>query len=217
MDARALAELHELLRRDEELAAETARLEELGAAVARTRSRAEAIDEFFAGYTVEDSRLRTVVAAAEEELARRHTELTAAERDLAAARDDVERERAESACSRARDHVTVAESSLLRARSAHDELEHAAAELPAELTRLESDAQAVSATTPDLPSPGVGPRALSDWASHAHAELFVALSQLAAQRERLTREANELASMLLGDPTYGSTVAQALRRVEAGA
>jgi hypothetical protein len=29
------------------------------------------------------------------------------------------------------------------------------------------------------------------------------------------RESNELASMLLGEPTYGATVAQALARVEA--
>jgi len=35
-----------------------------------------------------------------------------------------------------------------------------------------------------------------------------------SSREQIVREANELASMLLGDPTYGSTVAQALARVE---
>ena len=31
----------------------------------------------------------------------------------------------------------------------------------------------------------------------------------------MIREANELASMLVGEPTYGSTVAQARARVEA--
>ena len=34
------------------------------------------------------------------------------------------------------------------------------------------------------------------------------------QRERVIREANELATMLLGEPAYGATVAQALARVE---
>ena len=63
--------------------------------------------------------------------------------------------------------------------------------------------------------PGEGPRALIDWSSHAHAELFVATRQLDAQRERIIREANELATMLLGESTYGSTTAQILARVEA--
>jgi hypothetical protein len=55
---------------------------------------------------------------------------------------------------------------------------------------------------------------LIDWASRAHAELFVAAGQIDVQRERIIREANELASMLLGEPTYLTTVAQALTRVE---
>ena len=155
--------------------------------------------------------------AAEEELGRRHKELTTTESELAAARNDEERAHAEKALARGRDHVAVAESGLLRARSAYEELEGDAAELPSELSHLEVEAGEISRSAPDLPTPGTGPRALSAWASHAHAELFVALSQLGAQRERIIREANELASMLLGEPTYGSTVAQALRQVEARA
>ena len=58
-----------------------------------------------------------------------------------------------------------------------------------------------------------GPRALVEWASHAHAELFVAAGQLDAQRERVIREANELATALLGEPTYGSTLEQLAQRV----
>ena len=64
---------------------------------------------------------------------------------------------------------------------------------------------------PDVPPLG---SSLVEWASHAHAELFVAAGQIDVQRERVIREANELASMLLGEPTYGATVAQALARVE---
>jgi len=60
-----------------------------------------------------------------------------------------------------------------------------------------------------------GARALIDWASQRHAELFVEAGQIDAQRERVIREAHELASMLLGEPTYGATVEQALARVEA--
>ncbi len=217
MDTRALTELHVLGRRDGELAASAGRLQELEAAVARIRARAEAIDEFFAAYPEAESRSRDSVAAAEEELARRRDELTNADRAVAAAHSDEQRELAEKALTRARDHVAVAESGLLRARSAHEQLEGYAAELPAELEQLEAEARRLSASAPVIPTPGTGPRALGEWASHAHAELFVALSQLATERERLIREANELASMLLGESTYGSTVAQALRQVEARA
>jgi hypothetical protein len=62
-----------------------------------------------------------------------------------------------------------------------------------------------------------GARGLIEWASYTHAKLFVAAGQIATSRERLIREADELASMLLGEPTYGATIAQALARVEANA
>ena len=55
---------------------------------------------------------------------------------------------------------------------------------------------------------------LDDWASQAHAALFVAAGQVDVRRERATREANELASSLLGESTHGSTAAQALTLVE---
>ena len=66
----------------------------------------------------------------------------------------------------------------------------------------------------NLPDPGEGLRALIEWGSRAHAALFVDSRQLGAQRELVIREANELASAVLGEPTYGSTVEQALARVE---
>jgi hypothetical protein len=66
----------------------------------------------------------------------------------------------------------------------------------------------------DVPRPGEGPAALVEWASRAHAALFVASGSVDTQRERVIREANELATAILGEPTYGSTVAQARARVE---
>ena len=88
-------------------------------------------------------------------------------------------------------------------------------ELQQELPELESRAAKVSHAE-NLPAPGGGPEELVDWASQARAELLVAAGQVSAQRERVVREGNELASMLLAEPTYGLTVAQALRHVEAG-
>ena len=218
MDARALAELDLLGRRDDELASSAAQLLELEAAVARIRARAETIDRFFAAYPDEQARLATEIDEATAAVERRRDELMTAEGELASARTDDDRERAEKTAARAVDHVALAEATLLRIRSEHEVFEREAAGLPTELTALEAEARTIAASAhlPELP-PSAGPRGLTEWASRSHAELFVALSQIDTQRERIIREANELASMLLGEATYGSTVAQALRRVQAGA
>ncbi len=218
MDARALTELEHLGRRDDALAASATELLELEAGVARIRARADAIDRFFVTYPDEEARLAAAVEAAASGLERRGDELRSAEGELAAARTDDERERAEKAVARALDHVALAESGLVRARSEHEDFERDAAELPSELAALETEARGIAAAAhlPEL-TQSDGPRSLADWATQSHAELFVAVSQIDTQRERIIREANELASMLLGEATYGSTVAQALQRVRAGA
>jgi hypothetical protein len=200
-------ELRRLAGLDAELSARASALRELDGRVAALRARAEAIDAFFAAYPEEEPRLRRELNEAQDELVRREEELAGAERRLAEAHDEEERIHTEHAVARALDHVAVAAGRIERARSSYDELERDAAALPRELTELEARARAV---------PGVPPLggSLVEWAAHAHAELFVAAGQIDVQRERVIREANELASMLLGDPTYGATVAQALSRVE---
>jgi chromosome segregation ATPase len=218
MDERALAELNHLGDRDDALASSAGQVLELEAAVARIRARAEAIDGFFAAHPDEQARLKAAIDAAAAALERRRDELTTAESDLGAARTEDEREHAEKAVARAVDHLALAESGLLRARTEADAHESEAAKLPAELTALEAEARGLTASAhlPELP-PAPGARELADWSARSHADLFVALSQIDTQRERIIREANELASMLLGEATYGSTVAQALRRVQARA
>ena len=213
MDGRAADDLRELARRDAELAADGARLRDLDAQVAAVRARAEAIDAFFATYTVEEERRRESASSAAVELERRRAELADAERQLEAARDDEERDRAQQAVHRARDHVAVAEASLERAAAAAAELERDASTLPGEVPLLEARAREVANADGDVPEAPSGVRELVEWASHAHAELFVAARQLDAQRERLIREANELAAALLGEPAFGATVAQLAERV----
>jgi chromosome segregation ATPase len=207
VDERAVDELRRLAALDAELWARASALRELDGRIAALRARAEAIDAFFAAYPEEEPRLRGELNEAQDELVRREEELAGAERRLAEAHDEEERIHTEHAVARALDHVAVAAGRIERARSSYDELERDAAALPGELTELEARARAV---------PGVPPLggSLVEWAAHAHAELFVAAGQIDVQRERVIREANELASMLLGDPTYGATVAQALSRVE---
>ena len=208
MDERAVNELRRLAALDAELAESASTLRELDGTVATIRRRTEAIDAFFADYPEAEAHRGAELKEAQEELLRRRDELAAAQRTLAEAHEEEARIHAEHAVARALDHIAVAEDRLARARSAHNELERDAAALPRELDELEVRARAI---------PGV-PRfcsSLIEWASHAHAELFVAAGQIDVQRERVIREANELASMLLGEPTYGATVAQALARVEA--
>ena len=214
MDDRALNDLRSLAAQDAQLAAAAARLRELDSEASEVRAAAEAVDRFFAVYPAEDTARRETVREAEAELARRGDELREAESRLVEARDDDARAHAQHAINRAHDHIAVAEAGFARARASYDELEHEAAELPARVPVLEARAAAVAAEVPDVPAPGEGLRALVDWASHARAELFVAAGQIDTERERTIREANELASMLTGEPTYGSTAAQALARAE---
>jgi chromosome segregation ATPase len=207
VDERAVNELRRLASLDAELSERSSALTELDRQVAALRARAEAIDAFFSAYAEEEARRGAELRDAQEELDRRRRELSDAERALAEATEDDSRAHAEHAVARALDHIAVTASRIERAQAAYDALERDAAALPRELDELKVQARAV----PDVPQMS---SSLVEWASRAHAELFVAVGQIDVQRERAIREANELASMLLGEPTYGSTIAQALARVE---
>ena len=162
----------------------------------------------------EEEHCSAEITAAGAAVRHRQDEVAAAEREAAAARDDEERSRAERAVARAADHLSVAGLRLERADADLEHLKRLAVELRHELPELEARAAAI-ARAEDLRWPGREPQELVDWASQARAELFVAAGQASAERERVVREGNELASMLLAEPTYGLTVAQALRQVEA--
>ena len=207
MDDRALDELRALALEDRALEDRAQELRRFDAQVRAIRERAEAIAAFFAGLRGEEVRRAEEVRAADAELSVRRTELERAESEAAAAHDEVAREHAAKAVVRARDHVEVATARVARAGVARDELEVQAASFPAELVALDGRARAVA----EVAAPAGD---LVEWASRAHAELFVALGQVDALRERVIREANELATMLTAEPTYGSTVAQALQRAE---
>jgi hypothetical protein len=213
VDERAVDELRALERRDAELAAEGERLRALDADVGSLRGRAEEIEAFFLVYAEAEARLRAASDAAAAELGARREELAEAERAASAARDEDARAAAERALARARDHVASAEARVVRAAGEREAHEHAAGAATTELPKL--TARATRLAVPEAGAPGDTPRELVDWAARAHATLFVAAGQIDAQRDRVVREANELATMLLGEPTYGATASQALGRVEA--
>lgn len=208
MDERAVDELRRLADLDALLGARATHLRELDREVGALRARAGTIEAFFANYPEEQGRRAGELRAAEDELLQRRAELAGAETTLAESQDEEATVHARHAVARALDHIAVTEGRLARAQAAHDELEHDATALPRELAELEVRARAL----PDVPPLG---RSLAEWASHAHAELFVAAGQVDIQRERVIREAHELATMLLGEPTYGATLARVLARVDA--
>ncbi|MFL5929147.1 MAG: hypothetical protein ACJ77E_19625 [Gaiellaceae bacterium] len=210
MDGRALSELRRLADEDAELSARALEARRLDDAIGAIGSCAEAMEAAVADLPERQARARTELDAAAENLEARRREQADAERALAEATDDDGREDAERARDRAADHVAVARARTDRAAAAVDDLMREAERLPAEAARLSERA----ATLPGVEPPRGG-SSLVDWASHAHAELFVTTRQLDAQRDRVIREANEVATMLLGEPTYGATAAQALARAEA--
>jgi chromosome segregation ATPase len=209
VDGRALGELRRLADEDCELAERALRARRLDEEIGAIRSRAEAIEASLADLPERETLARSELAAATRELDVRHREEAEAERAVAAARDEGYREDAERALRRATDHIAVARARTDRATAAVDDLQREAERLPAEVAQLSEHAAALDGVEPPEGE------SLVDWASHAHAELFVEAGQLDAQRDRLIREANELATMLVGEPTYGATARQALARAEA--
>jgi chromosome segregation ATPase len=207
VDDRALSELRGLAARDAELAERSGEIARRDAEVVAIRARAEEIEAALAALPAEQRSREAEVDEARAELERRREELAHAERVLEEAQGEEEREHERHAVDRAADHIAVAQARLDRAGAALAELERETQDLPLELEQLEARARGL-AEAPDLAG------SLAEWASRAHAEAFVAAGQIDTERERIIREANELATMLLGEPAYGSTPAQALARVE---
>jgi DNA repair exonuclease SbcCD ATPase subunit len=204
VDSRAVEELRALAARDRELEERASSLRSLDAAVAEIRERAEAITAFFAGLAAQDQRLREIEARERDALSRRCSELKEARAGVEGSRSDEERLLAEKRLARAVDHVKHAERALEQARGERRAFDKNADRLTGELSGLQARARAMGASDEDIVR----------WASHKHAELFVALGQLNTERERVIREVNELATSLVGEPTFGWTPAQVLARVE---
>jgi hypothetical protein len=205
MDHRAIDELRSLVLRDRELAEGSSHLRSLDVTVAEIGSRAERIAAFFVSHAERDERLRQIEAHEAAALVRRRSEREEAHAELERAHSAEERALAEKRLARAADHVELARRALEHARGERQAFDEETERLMLEVPQLEERARALGATDDNL----------FEWASSKHAELFVALGQLDTQREGVIREANELATALLGESTFGSTPAQALKRVEA--
>ena len=211
-----LALLRELVAADASLAADLAELESLADETAAVRERADALAALLAGADAERGRLATEVEQAERDLAERVETLKDAESELAIAESKGDDERLAAArrfVVRARDSQRVANRRVEAARAeAHafaDRVRAAEHEVP----EIETRAAVVAESLRGRPrlaeaaghGPGPGLVGVIEWASGARAALFVARTAVATEREALIRQANELGSVILGEPLYAAS------------
>ena len=223
-DERTLAFLEELERADTEVAELLAELDGLAAEVDALRLRAVEVEEFFVRLPAERERLSGGRVEAARRVKACRDELAAAERELEAAERRGEERR-----------LAATRHLVRRGLDALHMAERGADEADAELERLESDAAETERETSELVDRaarladdlGNRPRiaetagALSgrelanvaEWAGTARAALFVARASLAAEREALIRQANELAAVVLGERVFAGGAAEVARRV----
>ena len=218
----------ELEQRDAEIARGIAEVDALQGETSGIRSRAVAIEEFLASLPARRAEAERAGREAEGELERKRAVLEQARRELAEAERGRKEERiaaATRALARAEDAVTIAERRLVRAEEEKTQVEREAEAIADEAHSLERRADDVvqqlrglarlskEATLP--PDDGVGVARLARWAGSVLAALFVVRGGLEGERERVVREANELAANLLGEAVSATNVSLVRRRIEA--
>ena len=216
----SLAYALELEQRDETAAALLATLAALDRRIGEVRAGAERVAAFRERLPADRTHLETALAEAERQLE--------AARDAAArAHEAVERARNEDARATARRHEAHAASDLHTTEERRDRLvvrgealDREAEDAEAEAAMLDAAARELSTelesaprvARPEPPAPGI--EGVLEWAARAHAAVFVAGSGLETERERVVREANELAASVLGEPLYATSVALVRQRLE---
>ena len=225
MQDRRLAFLRELEQADEAVAAVLAELDELYVECERVRLRALEVEAFLARLPA--ARAAAAAAAAESERgveeARRVAAAAAA--DLRAADLEGEDERLAAARRfdrRARDALGIAERRAAAAREEVERLEREGEEAAREAEALSRRAGELAAALAERPGvaedaatpPEPGLAGIADWGTRARAGLLVARSRLAAERDAVVRQANELGTLVLGEPLTATSAAGVARRVE---
>jgi chromosome segregation ATPase len=220
MADRRLEILEDLERGEEEVAAEMAEIDELYAASEELREGALDLVAFLGALPDE----RAAAAAEIEEAARTLEEAAAAadqaEQELEAAEAAGDEERLAAARRfhiRARDAFGLAERRARDARTRGSELEAAAAAAEDQAKRLAAQAQDLAEALSRRPrvavqsgaGPGADPAEIAEWGTQVRAALLIARSQVAAERDALVRQANELAAVAVGEPVAAMSAAGA--------
>jgi len=217
--------LRELAGADEAKRAALAALDGLLERTTGLRARADGAAAVLAAAAAERERLAHEVGEAERTVEARAASLREAEAELAEAERRGDRERVLAARRsevRARDALTMAERQLAATREAQDAHEQAVAGAERDAPRIEDEARQLAAelgVAPRVPAqaaapPDPGLAGVQAWTTGARAALVVARSGVTSERETLIRQANELASLLLGEPQAATSAAAAARRVE---
>jgi hypothetical protein len=216
--------IRELVQADERHSTALAELDDLLARAVAVRGHADEIAAVLGAAPGERERLAAVTQEAAADAAGRAAALTEARAELAAAERQGDRERLSAARRRelrARDAAAMAEKRLVAARDAEAEHERLVAAAGQDATRLAEHAAGLAAELRDRPrlADGVGREPDGDlagvaaWASGARAALVVARSGVAAEREAVIRQVNELATSLLGEPQTAASAAVVAARV----
>jgi hypothetical protein len=201
--ARVLDELDDLARRVEELGEQATLVRDrLAALPAERESAHRAHDEA-------EDRLRDLDTALAEA--------------RAAAEDRPDDREAQRALVRAEDRAHAGWRSAQHAREAAERLGQEEDGRRREAEKLVARAGGLAAELGERPGvaeaagdpPGDSLDDLQAWTTEARAALLVARSNLAAERDAVIRQANELGSLVLGEPLAAQTPAAVVRRVEA--
>jgi len=224
MDQR-LALLRELERTDEAVAAELAETDELSAEVDALRARALELQRFFACLPDERTAAAEAVAEADRGLTEARAGAEHAAGEEARAEADGSKERLAEArrfVLRARDALHMAERRWTSARDRAAELDAHAEAAERETAALGARASELAAALLTRPrftgdavaDPGPGAAGVAEWGTRARAALLVARSQLAAERDAVVRQANEVGAVVLGETLPPLGTAAVARRVE---
>ena len=219
MDSR-LALATELEQRDATVAERIAGLAAHWAEIVELRGRAAELEALLEAVPAERAHLDEADAEAARERERAQATLAEAEAKLERARGEDAREAARRAFALAEAAVRAEDERRDRLADRRARLEQEAQRFAAEAVALEPRAKAAAAlladearvSSPAPPEPGLA--GIVDWGARAHAAVVVARGGLETERERIVREANELASSVLGEPLYAGSVALVRRRLE---
>ncbi|MEO8290548.1 MAG: hypothetical protein ABI649_06080 [Gaiellaceae bacterium] len=216
-----LAFLRELEQADEEVGAVLAELDELARESEAVRLRALELEAWLLRVPADLEAAGKAVTRAREELVAAREARAEADEALERAGEDAVRA-AEHFAVRASDRVSVAERRAAKADGARAALEEEAREAVEESGALERRAHELARALRGRPrlaedagaDPAPGLAGVAEWGSTARAALFVARGQLAAERDAVIRQANELGSLALGEPLTSASAAVVARQVE---
>jgi hypothetical protein len=214
-----LAELRELERADEAIAAALVEADELYAAVEDVRGRANALLALADRLPGEREAAAEAVANADRGLADARAAAEQAAAGLAEAEAGGDAERAAEARRfdlRARDALHMADRRAAAERERAAGLEERSAAAERDGAALEAEARELGERLGDdvAAEPEAGPGGVAEWGTEARAALLVSRSRLAAERDAVVRQAHELGAAVLGEDLPPLGAREVVRHVE---